>query len=110
MIDISSVNGSIIGYSNYWLMIVDEYIRFRWSMFIKSKDEFWYHLKLVLMQLGARDIYVMNIRCDNAGEQKCLEIKLLESEFRTSLEYTPPGTPHHNGIVKASWHQQNDKF
>ena len=58
---------------------------------------------MVLMQLRSRDINVNNIRCDNTGEHKCLEVKLLESTFRTNLEYTPPGTPQHNGIVESSF-------
>ena len=41
-------------------------------------------------------------RCDNAGENKKLEEKIMKSKLNIDFEYTPVGTPH-NGVVERTF-------
>ena len=53
--------------------------------------------------LHNQDIHIRHIRCDNAEENKSLELACLENEFNISFEYTPRDTPQHNGVVERKY-------
>ena len=44
-----------------------------------------------------------HIRCDNAGENKALEIACIDKELGIVFEYTAPGTPQQNGVVERAF-------
>ena len=44
------------------------------------------------------DIKVQHIRCDNAGEDLCIE-----KDLGIVFEYTAPGTPQQNGVVERAF-------
>ena len=42
-------------------------------------------------------------RCDNAGENRALEIACIDKDLGIVFEYTVPGTPQQNGIVERAF-------
>ena len=47
-------------------------------------------------------IQVKTIKCDNAGENKVLEIESDKNKLGIIFEYTAPGTPQQNGVVERA--------
>ena len=49
------------------------------------------------------EIQVKIIKCDNAGENKVLEIESDKNELGIIFEYTAPGTTQQNGVVERAF-------
>jgi hypothetical protein len=43
------------------------------------------------------------IRCDDAGENKVLELRCIHAQLGINFEYTGPGTPQYNGRVERKF-------
>ena len=102
-IDGSSIKASSGGGSKFWFLFVDEFTGFKQSVFLSKKSDFPKAAMLVMRQMIKKGIDVKKIRCDNAGENKKLEEKIIESELKIDFEYTPVGTPQHNGVVERAF-------
>ena len=74
-IDISYVKNASFGGVKYWLLVVDEATDFKWSYFLKSKDETSECMSSLLNELQQKGIVVKYIRCDNAGENTSFQRK-----------------------------------
>ena len=48
-------------------------------------------------------IKIEHIRCDNSGENRALEDLCIEKDLGIFFEYTAPGTPQQNGVVKRAF-------
>ncbi len=67
-IDTSSLPQESLGGSKYWIMIVDDATRYKWSFFRNSKDCIAEMLDNFLMRITNQGHLTKFLRCDNAGE------------------------------------------
>ncbi|GJQ92602.1 retrovirus-related pol polyprotein from transposon TNT 1-94 [Tanacetum coccineum] len=93
---IQSINGRI-----YILVIVDDYSRFTWVKFLRSKDEVpefvIKFLKMIQVRLNAT---VRNIRTDNGTEFVNQTLKAYYEEVKISHQTSVAHTPQQNGVVE----------
>ncbi|GKD54812.1 retrovirus-related pol polyprotein from transposon TNT 1-94 [Tanacetum coccineum] len=93
---IQSINGR-----KYILVIVDDYSRFTWVKFLRSKDEILEFvikfLKMIQIRLNAT---IRNIRTDNGIEFVNQTLKDYYEEVGISHQTTMARTPQQNGVVK----------
>jgi hypothetical protein len=97
-IDISSVNQPSFGSSKYWLLIVDEFSKMKWSFFLKTKDESTG--KTLRSEFNKTTKY---LQCDNAGENLNLQAECKQQEMGIFFEFTAPNTPQQNGVVERAF-------
>ena len=96
-LDLSSVQTASIGGSRFWCLVVDEATKMKWSFFLKEKSQLSEKMIPFLKEFKAKySKQVRFIRCDNAGENKSLEIDCKRQRMEITFEYTAPGTPQHN--------------
>ncbi len=89
-----------LGGSKCWILIVDDATRFKWSYFVRSKDEILDTVeKFLIKKLNKHDIRYL--RCDNAGENK--KLSDVSDKYGIQIEYTTPNTPQQNGVVERSF-------
>ncbi|GJW15787.1 retrovirus-related pol polyprotein from transposon TNT 1-94 [Tanacetum coccineum] len=93
---VQSINGR-----KYILVIVDDFSRFTWVKFLRSKDEVpefvIKFLKMIQVRLNAT---VRNIRTDNGTEFVNQTLKAYYEEVRISHQTSVARTPQQNGIVE----------
>ncbi len=95
--DVSSLPNVSLGASKYWVRIVDDATKYKWSYFVCAKDELAQEVECFInKKLNKHE--VKYLRCDHAGENK----KLLEicDKYGIKIEYTAPHTPQHSGVVE----------
>ena len=103
-IDITSSKYGSAGGSKFWLLAVDEARHMKFSMFLKQKSEVKESFVPFLKELRhTYGIKIARIRCDNAGENCALEDVCIEKDLGIIFEYTAPGTPQQNGVVKRAF-------
>ena len=102
--DISSVKAVSTGGSQFWCLVVDEATKMKWSFFLKEKSQVSEKVGRFLKEFkGIYHKQVRYIRCDNAGENKVLEVNCKKQGLGIIFEYTAPGTPQQNGIVERAF-------
>ncbi|GJR38068.1 retrovirus-related pol polyprotein from transposon TNT 1-94 [Tanacetum coccineum] len=93
---VQSINGR-----KYILVIVDDFSRFTWVKFLRSKDEVpefvIKFLKMIQVRLNAT---VRNIRTDNGTEFVNQTLRDYYEEVRISHQTSVARTPQQNGVVK----------
>ncbi|GJX09451.1 retrovirus-related pol polyprotein from transposon TNT 1-94 [Tanacetum coccineum] len=93
---VESINGK-----KYILVIFDDYSRFTWVNFLRSKDEapefIVKFLKMIQVRLNAT---VRNIRTDNGTEFVNQTLRSYYEDVGISYETSVARTPQQNGIVK----------
>ena len=103
-LDISLMRNPSMGGRQHWVMLVDEATKYKKCFVLKKKNEQVQPIIDWVKALKARHkIQVKIIRCDNAGEKKVLERESDKNELGISFEYTAPGTPQQNGVVKRAF-------
>ncbi|GJY32553.1 retrovirus-related pol polyprotein from transposon TNT 1-94 [Tanacetum coccineum] len=92
---VQSINGK-----KYILVIVDDYSRFTWVKFLRSKDEtLEFAVKLLKqLQVGLNKT-VRNVRIDNGIEFVNKDLTTYYESVGITHEKTVPRTPQHNGIA-----------
>jgi len=103
-IDIALSKFTSAGGSKYWFLAVDEATHMKFSLFLKQKSDVKEKFIPFLKEL--RDTYgrhVHQIRCDNAGDNRELEIACIDKELGIVFEYIAPGTPQQNCIVERAF-------
>jgi hypothetical protein len=103
-IDVSYINEPTYGGSKYWLLIVDEATKFKWSYFLKTKDEV--ATKVIALFNKLSNEFNKNlkfIRCDNAGENISLQKQMEKLNLSVTFEFTAPNTPQQNGVVERAF-------
>ncbi|GKE88807.1 putative ribonuclease H-like domain-containing protein, partial [Tanacetum coccineum] len=66
---------SSLNYKWYCLVVTDDFSRFTWTFFLKSKDETGSILRNLITEIeNLKDLKVKIIRCDNGGDFKNREI------------------------------------
>ena len=100
-IDLSTIKKQSYGNKHHWVLLVDDYSRQKWSIFIQKKSELPEKVFNVLNKLlNEQGVKFKVIRCDNAGENYKLQELLQEKQYGAKFEYTAPDTPQQNGVVE----------
>ncbi|GJU12366.1 retrovirus-related pol polyprotein from transposon TNT 1-94 [Tanacetum coccineum] len=96
-IRVQSINGK-----KYILIIVDDYSRFTWVKFFRSKDETLEFVVKLLKQLQVGlNKTVRNVRTDNGTEFVNKDLTAYYESVGITHEKTVPRTPQQNGVAEA---------
>ncbi|KAL8103113.1 hypothetical protein AgCh_027590 [Apium graveolens] len=89
-----------LGGKNYAFVIVDDYSRFTWVLFLHTKDEAFVEFKDLITNLETRYSFKLKtIRSDHKGEFEKDSITFCKSRGITH-EFSAPRTPQQNGVVE----------
>nr|GEX15124.1 hypothetical protein [Tanacetum cinerariifolium] len=92
---------SSISHKWYCLVVPDDFSRFTWTFFLKSKDETSGILKKFITKIkNLKDLKVKIIRCDNGGEFKNKEMNDFCSQKGIKREFSNARTPQQNGVAE----------
>jgi hypothetical protein len=100
LIDVSWIKTASLAHNRYWVLIMDEYIHFLLSYFLKSNNG---QVQLILRHLthitNKENIEVEFIRCDNSGENHDLQNQINDNnpQLVCQFEFTAPDSPQQNG-------------
>ncbi|KAI3672709.1 hypothetical protein L6452_38806 [Arctium lappa] len=87
-----------IGKKSYCLVIVDDYYRFTWVYFLRTKDETSGLIKSFILRIeNQTNQKVKVIRSDNGTEFKNLDLNTFCEEKGIERQYSAPRTPQQNG-------------
>jgi hypothetical protein len=89
------------GKENYFMLIIDDYSKLTWVVFLKEKVEAFKKFKifkaLTENKIGKR---LKAVRSDRGGEFMSSDFKEFCDKNGIKREYTIPGTPQQNGVVE----------
>nr|GEV15621.1 hypothetical protein [Tanacetum cinerariifolium] len=81
--------------------LTDNFLRFTWTFFLKTKDETSGILKKFITEIeNLKDLKVKIIRCDNGGEFRNKEMNDFCSQKGIKGEFSNARTPQQNGVAK----------
>jgi transposase InsO family protein len=87
--------------SNYGLVIVDDFSRFTWVLFLQDKSKTQGTLKRFLRRAQNEfELKVKKIRSDNGSEFKNLQVEEFLEEEGIKHEFSALYTPQQNGVVE----------
>ncbi|KAJ9542054.1 hypothetical protein OSB04_028560 [Centaurea solstitialis] len=90
-----------IGKKSYCLVIVDDYSRFTWVYFLRTKDETSGLIKpFVIRMENKTSLRVKVIRSDNDTEFKNDDLNSFCEEKCIERQYSAPRTPQQNGVAE----------
>ncbi|KAI3673629.1 hypothetical protein L6452_39753 [Arctium lappa] len=90
-----------IGKKSYCLVIVDDYSRFTWVYFLRTKDETSGLIKSFILRIeNLTNQKVKVIRSDNGTEFKNLDLNTFCEEKGIERQYSAPRTPQQNGVAE----------
>ena len=102
-LDISGIKHKSLGGSKFWVLLVDEFTRYKWSVFLKNKSDLATKILPLLKEINKLDS-INYLRCDNAGENKILEKHCMaDKDLNMKFEYTAPNTPQQNGVCESGF-------
>nr|GEZ79001.1 hypothetical protein [Tanacetum cinerariifolium] len=92
---------SSLNHKWYCLVVTDDFSRFTWTFFLKTKDETSGILRNFITEIeNLKDLKVKLIRCDNGGEFRNKEINDFCSRKGIKREFRNAKTPQQNGVVE----------
>nr|GEU53350.1 putative ribonuclease H-like domain-containing protein [Tanacetum cinerariifolium] len=92
---------SSLNHKWYCLVMTDDFSRFTWTFFLRTKDETRSILMNFIIEIeNLKDLKVKIIRCDNGGEFKNKEMNELCTKKRIRREFSNAKTPQQNRVVK----------
>nr|GEU66614.1 retrovirus-related Pol polyprotein from transposon TNT 1-94 [Tanacetum cinerariifolium] len=92
---------SSISHKWYCLVVTDDFSRFTWTFFLKTKDETSGILRKFITEIeNLKDLKVKIIRCDNRGEFRNKEMDDFCSQKGIKREFSNARTPQQNGIAQ----------
>ncbi|KAI3728115.1 hypothetical protein L6452_16745 [Arctium lappa] len=90
-----------IGKKSYCLVIVDDYSRFTWVYFLRTKDETSGLIKSFILRIeNQTNQKVKVIRSDNGTEFKNHDLNTFCEEKGIERQYSPPRTPQQNCVAE----------
>ena len=90
-----------IGGSLYTLVIVDDYSRFAWTMFLSSKDETFDAFNVFAKKVqNEKGVSIVSIRTDHGGEFDNHALESFCDENGIDHNFSAPRTPQQNGVVE----------
>ena len=87
MFDIASVKVSSQGGNNYWLLVLDEFTKMKWSFFLKKKSELGATLLHFVESQWKRGNTISIFRCDNSGENHKSQEIIDRSKYHIDFEF-----------------------
>nr|GEY22565.1 hypothetical protein [Tanacetum cinerariifolium] len=92
---------SSINHKWYCLVVTDDFSRFTWTFFLKTKDETSGILRNFITEIeNLKDLKEKIIRCDNGGEFRNKEMNDSCSRKGIKREFLNARTPQQNGVAK----------
>ncbi|GJW14719.1 hypothetical protein Tco_0018852, partial [Tanacetum coccineum] len=92
---------SSLNHKWYCLVVTDDFSRFTWTFFLKSKDETGSILRNLITEIeNLKDLKVKIIRCDNGGEFKNREMDEFCTKKGIKREFINARTPQQNGVAE----------
>nr|GEX45738.1 putative ribonuclease H-like domain-containing protein [Tanacetum cinerariifolium] len=92
---------SSISHKWYCLVVTDDFSRFTWTFFLRTKDETSDILKKFITEIeNLKDYKVKIIRCDNGGAFKNKEMNDFCSQKGIKREFSNARTPQQNGVAE----------
>nr|GFA17861.1 putative ribonuclease H-like domain-containing protein [Tanacetum cinerariifolium] len=83
------------------LVVTDDFSRFTWTFFLRSKDETSDILKKIITEIeNLKDYKVKIIRCDNGEEFRNKEMNDFCSQKGIKREFSNARTPQQNGVAE----------
>nr|GEY70075.1 hypothetical protein [Tanacetum cinerariifolium] len=96
LISVSSLN-----HKWYFLVVTDDFSRFTWTFFLRTKDETISILRNFITEIeNLKDLKVKIIRCDNGGEFKNKEMNELCTKKGIRREFSNARTPQQNRVAE----------
>lgn len=90
-----------LGDNFYALVIVDDYSRFTWTLFLSHKsDTFKAFKKLAKVIQNEKDLKIVSIRSDHGGEFENETFEIFCEENGIKHNFSVPRTPQQNGVVE----------
>ncbi|KAJ9560080.1 hypothetical protein OSB04_005240 [Centaurea solstitialis] len=90
-----------IGKKSYCLVIVDDYSRFTWVFFLRTKDETSGLIKPFVIRVENKtNLKVKVIRSDNGTEFKNADLNSFCEDKGIERQYSTPRTPQQNGVAE----------
>ena len=107
-LDLASLNFTTMGGNRHIGLLVDEYSRLKFDIYISTKNQLQEQVLALLKIIFVNyKIKVQVIRMDNAGENIYIEQAIRSDpvlcEMGTVIEYTAPYTPQQNGKVERAF-------
>ncbi|GJW11250.1 hypothetical protein Tco_1577077 [Tanacetum coccineum] len=92
---------SSLNHKWYCLVVTDDFSRFSWTFFLKTKDETYRILRNFITEIeNLKDLKVKIIRCDNGGEFRNKEMDDFCSRKGIKREFSNARTPQQNGVAE----------
>nr|GEY88800.1 hypothetical protein [Tanacetum cinerariifolium] len=92
---------SSLNHKWYCLVVTDDFSRFTWTFFIKTKDETSGILRNFIIEIeNLKELRVNIIRCDNGGEFRNKDMNDFCSRKGIKREFSNARTPQHNGVAE----------
>ena len=85
-IDTSWVRKSTRGGNNFWVLIVDEFIKMSLSLFMKKKSDLSREVRVIMNKLRDSRKEIMFIRVDNDGENVILQRDCIKEKMGIKFE------------------------
>nr|GEY17834.1 putative ribonuclease H-like domain-containing protein [Tanacetum cinerariifolium] len=92
---------SSLNHKWYCLVVTDDFSRFTWTFFLRTKDETSSILRNFISEIeNLKDLKVKIIRRDNGGEFKNKEMNEFYTKKGIRREFSNDRTPQQNGVAK----------
>nr|GEZ07472.1 putative ribonuclease H-like domain-containing protein [Tanacetum cinerariifolium] len=92
---------SSLNHKWYCLVVTDDFSRFTWTFFLKTKDETSGILRNFITEIeNLKELKVKIIKCDNRGEFRNKEINDFYSRKGIKREFNNARTPQQNRVAK----------
>nr|GEV80722.1 reverse transcriptase domain-containing protein [Tanacetum cinerariifolium] len=92
---------SSINHKWYCLVMTDDFSRFTWTFFLRTKDKTSSILRNFITEIeNLKDLKVKIIRCDNEGEFKNKEMNEFCTKKGIRREFSNARTPQQNGVAE----------
>nr|GEZ41815.1 putative ribonuclease H-like domain-containing protein [Tanacetum cinerariifolium] len=92
---------SSLNHKWYCLVVTDDFSRFTWTFFLRTKDETSSILRNFITEIeNLKDLKVKIIRCDNEGEFKNKEMNEFCTKKWIRREFSNARTPQQNEVAE----------
>nr|GEW67352.1 retrovirus-related Pol polyprotein from transposon TNT 1-94 [Tanacetum cinerariifolium] len=92
---------SSLNHKWYCLVVTDDFSRFTWTFFLKTKDETSGILRNFITEIeNLKELKIKIIRCDNMGEFRNKEMNDFCSRKGIKREFSNARTPQQNGVAE----------
>jgi transposase InsO family protein len=85
----------------YALVIIDDYSRYSWVLFLESKDEVFQHFQSLSLRLNnEHSIFIKAIHSDNGTEFRNDSFDQFCLEHGVDQQFSAPRVPQQNGVME----------